>query len=102
MCEMMKREQATERVNWGDVSCLLWLTLVGNTKSTGTSMETRDGCSSTTCPPLAQSGSDQYRNSLLFASCTTHCSPACRFVPVMALHAIMVHLCVRIASRRRP
>ena len=44
----------------------------------------------------------QYRNSLLFASCTTHCSPSCRFVPVMALHARIVHLCVLMLSSLRP
>lgn len=45
---------------------------------------------------------DQYRNSLLFASCTTHCSPSCRFVPVIALHALIVQTCVLMASSPSP
>jgi hypothetical protein len=44
----------------------------------------------------------QYRNRRALASCTTHSSPSCRFMPVMALHVMMCHLCVLIASRRRP
>lgn len=44
----------------------------------------------------------QYKNSRLLASCTTHCSPSCRLMPVIALHAIIVHLCVLIASSRSP
>lgn len=44
----------------------------------------------------------QYRNRRLFASCTTHCSPSCRFSPVIALHVMMVHLCVLIESKPSP
>ena len=44
----------------------------------------------------------QYRKSLAFASCTTHSRPCCKFRPVMALHAIMCHLCVLMASSRSP
>jgi len=34
----------------------------------------------------------QYRNSLALASCTTHSSPSCRFMPVIALQVMMFHL----------
>lgn len=44
----------------------------------------------------------QYRKSLAFASCTTHSRPCCKFKPVMALHVIMCHLCVLMASSRSP
>lgn len=44
----------------------------------------------------------QNRNRRAFASCTTHCSPSCRFIPVMALQAMISHLCVLMASSCRP
>ena len=44
----------------------------------------------------------QYRNSRSFASSTTQCSPSTRFMPVIALHCIIVHLCVLISSSLSP
>ncbi len=43
----------------------------------------------------------QYRNSLAFASSTTHNRPSLRFSPVIALHRRMFHRWVRISSSRR-
>lgn len=44
----------------------------------------------------------QYKKSRALASCTTHSRPSCSFMPVMALHVMMVHRCVLIASSRSP
>ena len=52
-----------------------------------------------TRPPRLDS---QYKNSLSFASWTTHPNPSCRCSPVTALHRRMVHLCVLMASSCSP
>jgi hypothetical protein len=42
--------------------------------------------------PMPCSDALQYRNSLALASCTTHSSPSCKLMPVIALHVMMCHL----------
>lgn len=41
----------------------------------------------------------QYRNSRSRASCTTQARPLVRFSPVIALHLMIIHLCVDMLSR---
>lgn len=43
----------------------------------------------------------QYKKSRCFASCTIHATPSCTFAPVMALHVMIFHVCVLIASSPR-
>jgi len=45
---------------------------------------------------------DQNRNNLLFASSSTHSIPSCRPWPDTALLLIIIHLCVKMSSSRRP